>query len=208
MTLVDLRTEASAEARRLTSARELIRNGDAEALSRLEADAAWIAFARPPRLRRSLAGRICLVWRVVFEDSSGRPVESRLVPLLVHGGRRRPQTGQTRRNTIRLLLRDAEHPIRARVEGACQAWASAATSAARAFTSARQARQDAIDRLPGPPHVLSQPGLFDRRAERDREAEAAASAETVEAARDRAQSINAQSTIARRPARLLLVLVP
>jgi hypothetical protein len=199
MTRMDLRTEAEDEARRLGFARALIQNGDEEALVQLEGEVAWIAFPRRPLVRRALAGRICLVWRVAFEDRSGRLVEARLVPVLAHVGRS---------NQIRSLLRDAEDVIRARVEAACDEWAESATQAARAFAEARRAREEAIARLPPRPHVPSQPGLFDRRTERAQQAQSAINDEAEEAALERARSIGDSAAIVRQPARLLLVLVP
>jgi hypothetical protein len=87
LTTIDLRAEAAAEARRVSVARSMIRNGDEQALTRLEADGTWIARSRRGPLKRSLGRRICLVWRVAFEDAAGRVVESRLVPMLVEVGR-------------------------------------------------------------------------------------------------------------------------
>ena len=72
MSVVDLRTEAAAEVRRLTRARALIRDGDERALAQLEGDTTWIALPRRSRLRRSLGRRVCLVWRAAFEDASDR----------------------------------------------------------------------------------------------------------------------------------------
>jgi hypothetical protein len=198
MTLMDLRTEAEDEARRVGSARTLVQNGDEEALVQLEGEAAWIAFPRRPLVRRALAGRICLVWRVAFEDRSGRLVEARLVPVLAHVGS----------SHIRSLLRDAEDVFRARVDAACDEWAESATQAARAFAEARRAREEAIARLPQRPHVSSQPGLFDRRTERAQQAQAAINDEAEEAALDRVRSIGESAAIVRQPARLLLVMVP
>ena len=225
MTLMDLRTEAEAEARRVGSARALIQSGDEEALVQLEGEAAWIAFPRRPVVRQALAGRICLVWRVALEDRSGRLVEARLVPVLADVGRVLPPPhgfGETavafgeggwdpapnRGNHIRSLLRDAEDVIRAQVEAACDEWAESATQAARAFAEARRAREEAIARLPQRRHAPSQPGLFDRRTERVQQAQAAIDAEADEAALDRGRSIGERVAIVRQPARLLLVLVP
>jgi len=225
MTLMDLRTAAEDEARRVGFARALIQSGDEEALVQLEGEAAWIAFPRRPLVRRALAGRICLVWRVAFEDRSGRLIEARLVPVLAHLGRVLPRShgvGETavafgqgglaaapnRSTHIRSLLRDAEDVIRARVEAACDEWTESATRATRAFAEARRAREEAIARLPHRPRVPSQPGLFDRRTERAQLARAAINDEADEAARDRVRSIGESAAIVRQPARLLLVLVP
>jgi len=198
-TLMDLRVEAEDEARRVGAARALIQSGDSESLVQLEGQAAWIAFARRPVIRRALAGRMCLVWRIAFEDRSGRLVEARLVPVLAH---------VARGNQVRSLLRDAEDGIRARVEAACDEWAESATQAACAFAEARRARDDAIARLPQPPHGPSQPGLFDRRTERAQQAQAAINNKADEAALERVRSLSDGLAIVRRPARLLLVLVP
>jgi hypothetical protein len=208
MTLMDLRTDAEDEARRVGYARALIQNGDEEALVQLEGEGAWIAFPRRPRIRRALAGRICLVWRIAFEDRSGRLVDARLVPVLADVDRGSLQYARRRRSHIWPLLRTAEDAIRARVEAACDEWASTAALRRRAFAAARLAREDAIARLPQPAHVPSQPGLFDRRSERAQQARAAMNDGTETAARDRVRSIDDSASIVRRSARLLLVLVP
>ena len=205
MTLMDLRTEAEDEARRVTLARALIRSGDEEALVQLEGEATWIAFSRRPLVRRALAGRICLVWRIALEDRSGRLVDARLVPILA--GRVFWDPAR-QRSQIRSLLRDAEDVVRARVEAACDEWAESATQAARAFAEARRAREEAIVRLPQRPHAPFQSGLFDRRTERAQQTQAAIKNDAEEAALDRVRSIGESAAIVPQPARLLLVLVP
>ena len=206
--LMDLRTDAENEARRVGAARVLIQNGDEEALAQLEGETAWIAFARRTLVRRALAGRICLVWRVAFEDRSGRGVEARLVPILADAGRIVVNPAPGRPAQIRSLLRDAEDVVRARVEAAADEWAESATATARAFAEARCAREQAIARLPQRPHILSQAGLFDRRTERAHQAQAAINHDAEQAALDRVRSIRDSAAIVRQPARLLLVLVP
>ena len=205
---VDLRAEAAAEVRRLASARALLRDGDERALVQLEGDATWIAMPRRARLRRSLGRRVCLVWRVAFEDASGRLVESRVVPVLIEVPRM-PGKAE-RRAWIRSLLRHADGLVRARVEAECEEWRVAVTRVASAFTSARLCRQRDIagQSSTSSSNVASQPGLFDRRAERSRQAHAAAVAESEQAAVERLRAINGVGTIALQPARLLLVLVP
>ncbi len=204
---VDLRAEAAAEVRRLANARALLRDGDERALVQLEGDATWIAMPRRARLRRSLGRRVCLVWRVAFEDASGRLVESRVVPVLIEVPRM-PGKAE-RRAWIRSLLRHADGLVRARVEAECEEWRVAVTRVASAFTSARLCRQREIAGQPSTSSsVASQPGLFDRRAERSRQTHAAAVAESEQAAVERLRAINDVGTIALQPARLLLVLVP
>jgi len=210
MTTVDLRSEATAEARRLTNARALLRDGDENAARRLEGDAAWIAMPRRAGLKRTLGGRVCLVWRVAFEDASGRLVESRLVPVIIEV---RPAKDELRRirdrrRWIQSLLQEADGLIRARIDTACDTWRAEVVRLADAFASARRRRAtDARGAADDRPFV-SQPGLFDRRAERAREANASAVADTERIAAERGYAIAASAEIALRPSRLLLVLAP
>jgi hypothetical protein len=207
MNSVDLRTEAAAEVRRLASARALIRDGDERALMQLDGDAPWIAMPRRARLKRSLGRRVCLVWRVAFEDASGRLVESRLVPVVLEVTRV-PGKAE-RRAWIRSLLRHSDGLVRARVEAACDEWRVAATRVASAFATARLAREREIAGQPSTSsRVAPQPGLFDRRAERSRQAHTTAVADAEQAAVERRRAVAAYAAIAAQPARLMLVLVP
>ena len=204
---VDLRAEAAAEVCRLASARALLRDGDARALVQLDGDATWIAMARRTSLTRSLCRRVCLDWRVAFEDASGRLVESRLVPVLIEVTRV-PGKAE-RRAWIRSLLRDTDDLVHASVEAECEEWRAAATRVASAFTSARLCREREIaGRPPTSGAVASQPGLFDRRAERSRQTHTTAVAESEQATVERLRTIADCGAIAFQPARLLLVLVP
>ena len=212
MTTVDLRAEAAAEVRRLERARAVVRDGDEHALARLEGDTTWIAMPRRGRLRRALGRRVCLVWRVAFEGASGGAAESRLVPVLVEishrVGRVLLDPAPTRLEWIRSLLEQTDGLVRARVEAECDEWAVEVARVADAFTTARLARGRMIDRPQSRFSILSQPGLFDRRAERSVQARAAETAESEQAALERLRTIAAAGAIARLPARLLLVLVP
>jgi hypothetical protein len=204
LTTVDLRIEAKAEVRRLTSARALVRDRDEHALASLEGGATWITMSRRPGLRRSLRGRVCLVWRVALEDTSGRVVASKLLPVLVEvrrgAGRRSP-------SWIREVLQHADGLLRARVEDECESWRVEAMRVAHAFSSARLRREREIAAPADCGHLASQPGLFDRRTERSRAARASTAAESERAAAERRRAIAAAARIAPAPARLLLVLV-
>src|SRR5213592_2327393 len=68
---VDLRAEAAAEVRRLTSARAFARDSDEGAVAELEGNGPWITRARRPVLRRFLGRRLMLIWREVYEDACG-----------------------------------------------------------------------------------------------------------------------------------------
>lgn len=210
MTTVNLRSEATAEARRLANARALLRDGDHDAALRLEGDAAWMAMPRRAGLKRTLGGRMCLIWRVAFEDASGRLVESRLVPMIieVRQGNDGSRRVRDRRQWIQSLLQDADGLIRARVDAACDTWRAEVVRVADAFASARRRRETDARGAAGDRRFVSQPGLFDRRAERAREVHVSALAETERIAAERGHAIAAAAEIALRPARLLLVIAP
>ncbi len=210
MRTVDLRTEAAAEVRRLASARALFRDGDERAFVQLNGDATWIAMARRIRLKQSPGRRVCLVWRVTFEDASGRLVESRLVPILIEVTHV-PGKAE-RRAWIRSLLRHADGLVHARVEAECAEWRAAVARLSSAFTSARLCREREIGGQSstssgGASRVASQAGLFDRRSERSRHSHTTAVAESGHATVERLQTIADVGAIALQPARLLLVLV-
>ena len=76
------------------------------------------------------------------------------------------------------------------------------------FATARMSREREIEERPLPADAPSQPGLFDRRSERSRQAHAAAFAAGQEAMLERRRAARGAAAIALRPARLLLVLVP
>ena len=210
MSTVDLRVEAAAEISRLTKARALLRNGDQRALVQLDERPPWIAMPRRAGLRRALGRDICLVWRVAVEDDSGRIVESRVVAvrLAVAADPDRSVPPVARRVWIQSLVLQAERQVRPRVEAACDEWRIDVARVTDAFTSARLRREHGIDRQPSSAGVASQPGLFERRADRSNEARASAAAGSAQAAGERFRAIVAGGTVTPRPARLLLVLVP
>jgi hypothetical protein len=197
--------EAISEASRLKRARALLRNGDEESLVRLDGDGTWIAWARRPRLRRALAGRMCLVWRVALEEPSGRLVDSTLVPVLVD---LRQSTGRRSLAWIKSFLQQGEDLMRARVENECDAWRIEVARVASARSSMRAQRERDIAGRADRARHSSQPGLFDRRTEKRLEARASAAAEAERNAASRLQAILDNTQIAPQPARLLLVLLP
>jgi hypothetical protein len=205
MTTVNLRAEAIAEVSRLKRARTLLHDHGEESLVSLEADGTWIACARRPRLRRTLKGRMCLVWRVAFEEPSGRLVDSTLVPMLVElrGSANRRSLGW-----IQSFLQRADDLMRARVEKECELWRIEVTRLASARSSVRAQRERDIAGPADRGRRNSQPGLFDRRADRAQEARASAAAEAERNAAARLQAILDDTQISQQPARLLLVLLP
>jgi hypothetical protein len=170
---IDLRTDAAAEVARLDAARLLARPpdagnsadpGDDVTLAQLDGDGAWIIAARSPSLRRALAGRALMLWRVTCEDASGRLVESRLVAIAVSLS---PRTRMRRRAHVVALVSAMERETVALVERCSDDWRIAVDRTTQAFASRRAARVGAIA-LEGrdAARSLFQPGLFDRRAAR------------------------------------------
>ncbi len=202
MTTVDLRAEAAAEARRLRDARGAAARRRRSALVRLEGDAAWIAMPRRARLKREARRRMCLVWRVAFEDASGRLVESRLVPVLVD---LKDPPAAARRCGPSFLLRAADL-IRARVEKACEAWRIKAGDCS-ARSSVRARRERAITRPATVSGAAHNPACsIGAPIARKRHVRRPPQKPTKRAARLRTILDTAQ--IAPMPARLLLVLLP
>jgi hypothetical protein len=204
MTRVDLRREAAAEVARLTAARRIAFDGDQQAMNRLEADAPWINVSRHTTLRRALGGHICLIWRAAFDDESGRFVASRLVAVLVdvrRAGNRRSRSWLTQ------FLAASDASIRVHVHAACVGWRADVVRMVNASTAARLEREETIDRGAPRPGADAQPGLFDRRAVRSREAHDAAVAASKQARALRLRAIHTAAHLVPSRLRLLLVLV-
>jgi hypothetical protein len=201
---IDLRREAIIELDRVALARALLRDGDERAGGRLEGEATWIAVGKRAALKRALDGRVCLIYRVAFEDASGRLAASRLVPVLVEVTRsasRHPGAWVER------LVEEADGLVKRQVEAECSAWRSKVVGTVTAFASARL-RRELANTGQKRPDEHEQPGLFDRRAERARELQAAVGAESDQAAKGRMRTIETAANIVAVPPRLMLVLTP
>ena len=175
MMMVDLKGEAAAEACRAARARAWSRGEDAHALSRLESSGVWIARTRSNRTRQLLRGRFALVWRIVLEDAAGRAMESGLVAIAVDVAReaRRGLTPAMLETLVSALEREA----RPCVELATAEWRLDAERTALRFASTRIARERAIAAAMSASAAENgayQPGLFDRRVDRERRSHAAA----------------------------------
>ena len=185
-----LAREAQAEARRLTGARALDRDGDEQALARVEAMGPAVASARHWRTRASLDGRTATLWRIAAEDGTGRTVGSTIVAVAVD-----------RR------LRHGGADVLGRVDRAAEEWRAHMTAVHGAFTGMRLARARRTIAGRALPPVF-QPGLFDRRAER---AHLAVAASHGAADRDRAERLTAierARPLSFLPPQLALVLEP
>lgn len=209
MVMTHLRVEAEAEVRRLIEERALTNDGDDEAVAWLEGDRPWMAAARGWRTRQALGSRVVLIWRVGCEDSAGATIESRLIAIsigLTHVGR-----AWLGRRPIEALIRHLEPWIRREIDGAVALWQQAAEETVHSFAAAHSARTRAVVEQQANTRTGEfQPGLFDRRAEREQARdERAREANRVEAAAaERAAASRSCGAIARRPPQLLLVLTP
>ena len=207
MVMVSLRAEASSEASRVADARTHTRDEDDDALAQLEADGPWIVIARRTRMRRRLGRRVLLLWRVAYEDASGRVAESCLTAIAIQL-RASPPTRLTRA-WIGAVLRAIDSDVRAQIEADTRGWRDAASSTVQSFTATRLARERAIAASSRVTAVDAfQPGLFDRRAERLRQIDARAVADGDRVAATRLAALEQSAALVLRPARLLLVAVP
>jgi hypothetical protein len=198
MVMVDLRDAAAAEARRVMRARAMRHDGDQRALAALELDGTWILRARRAKTRRVIAGRALLIWRVSHEDAGGRLVESALVAVAVVLARPSPD----------LCIDALERETRPRVEREASVWHETVERYRRAFAAVRLARERALTGEGDGHGPAYQPGLFDRRAERERDQAVSGTAAAHRAVEDRLASFERRAAIVRRPAELLLILAP
>jgi superfamily II DNA or RNA helicase len=147
-----------AEARRLTVAR------DEDARARLEADGTWITFTACRKTKVKLAtlgARLLLIFRAVLEDPAGRHVESTLVPIAIGWQRGRPARIDAD------LLKALTPTLVSHADQALASWRHQATTITRALIDTRLLRERAMATLADRTVVTFQPGLFDRRAERE-----------------------------------------
>ena len=225
----DLGAAAVAEVERLTAARTLMRDGDTLALTRLGTEGPWIGIARS-KLKRRLGGRRLEIWRVGYEDASGRLVESRLVVLAIHERERSPER-LALRESLALSERLAEpvaesiatpvarafqaseirafqaSEIQAVIDSATVEWRDAVARAVASFASARLARETAIAASAAP--VRSAPiqtGLFDRREEHAHAALEEGRRSVSEALAERKASAQRAAALVATAPKLLLVI--
>ncbi|OFW13248.1 MAG: hypothetical protein A3F69_03410 [Acidobacteria bacterium RIFCSPLOWO2_12_FULL_66_10] len=199
---VNLREEAADEARRLARARALTGEQDDEA--RLEGDGPWVMVSRRRTTRQQMGGRALLVWRFTCDDECGRPVESRIVPVMVPlTGARGKWRGSAR---IGQWLRELDTTVRPSVEQAVDDWRRSVEANIRGFVSTRLRREEAMAGHSTP--QAFQPGLFDRRADRLHETIRAAAADGDRRRAGRLAALARATTLTSPPAQLLLVLVP
>jgi superfamily II DNA or RNA helicase len=209
LTTPALRDEGAAEAGRIVLARALSDHSDRARLAP-EAHDAWVCRPRRSAMRAALGHRILLLWRLGFEDESGGIVESSCLGVEVRLTSMPHFSIECLDDRVFLqrLLASIEPDVSALLETATAPWREAAERISCAFTTARFRRERAIAAMPLTTSQAFQPGLFDRRAERQH---ILATAECDRVVRDRTSRLQrVASTLTLRPAapRLLLVLVP
>jgi hypothetical protein len=207
--MTNLRAEASAEAARVVQVRTLLREGEARQLALLEGGGVWLAKVRRTEARQALRGRFVLVWRVAIEDSAGRLVASTLLPVAVDVARQlRISRSRSRLDALVAELERATQPL---VERAAADWQQLANRVVGQFPSTRLARERAIvsrvSTSSADRHGY-QPGLFDRRVERERQSDATLTATLEQAMAERLLAVEQLAPVRPRPPRLLIVLVP
>jgi hypothetical protein len=194
MVILDLSVEAASEVERLTKARGL-----AAGAERFPPDRPLIGIARRSAVRRALGGRVLLLWRLAYEDSSGRLVESALVAMTIELSGARFDVRHAGWSHASLL---------ALVHDRCGPWCASVQDAVYRFTATRVARERAVAGA----HVAStntfQAGLFDRRAERAHLADAKGAAELAAQIAARMKAAVSAGAISLRAPELLLVLIP
>jgi hypothetical protein len=203
-TAVDLRTDAVAEARRLTAAREL---GDGRAL--FEASGALISRARNARTRAALAGRTLFVWRVACADECGRTSPAAIVALLLRLDA--CPRGRVRRPSIRNLIDAIDARAPDTVAAELRVRQRAIVEIAVAHADARLARERAIAAdvsrsMAGA--KAYQAGLFDRRSERTHRLRATEAQDVEQLIRTRIAAAASAAAISPSRPTLLLVLTP
>ena len=194
MVSVDLTVEAAAEVERLTKARGL-----AARAGLIPPGETLIGVARRSDVRRLLGGRVLLLWRLAFEDSGGRLVESALVAVTIE------------RRGARVDVRHAgwsNASLVALVHDQSGAWCASAQDTVHRFTATRVTRERAIAAARATSTAAFQPGLFDRRADRARIANSKDAAERGEQIAARMKAVLSAGAISLRAPELLLVLIP
>jgi hypothetical protein len=190
---VDLAAAAAAEVKRLTKARGLT-GGAGPFLP----DQPLVGITRRSAVRRILGGRVLLLWRLAFEDSGGRLVESALVAVTIELAGARVDVRHAGWSHASLL---------AIVHDECGAWRASVRDTVDRFTATRLARERAIAAGAASTDAF-QAGLFDRRADRAHAAHSKIAAGRTEQIASRMKAVVSAGTISLRAPELLLVLIP
>ncbi len=203
-------TEAAAEAARLALARRFTMRPSTRQMSEdqllecLEADGAWLSFARAsvafPR------HQMLLILRASCEDEAGRPIESTLVPIAIRYTK--PRSRVENRRLVDEIVKSAMEQV-GRLDGPPVEGNPDDSSFTRAFFATQLARERAIvATIDAALQDTFQPGLFDRRSEQQYLAARALAADANSGASRRLIALENASRLLSRSAQLLLVLAP
>jgi hypothetical protein len=201
----DLGAAGCAEADRLRVARAFSGKRDQAILASLEGDGPWILSAsHRRRLREAIGSKTLLVWRVTLENRSGQVLASRLVPMMVNG-----IVEASTRTSMKGLIRSVAEGFASRVDLSCRDWQVGAAAAISAYMSTRLARERALaGKLPRTELSAFQPGLFDRRADRDHAAQMALLADLQREDARRIAALERAAEVVCTPIQLLLAVMP
>jgi superfamily II DNA or RNA helicase len=204
-----LRVEADAESARLALARRFAigrpsRSQEDELVGWLEADGAWLSFSRASRLLART--RVLIILKVAYEDATGRPVESMLVPAMIASARTQPPFEN--RRCVDDVVKSAMANLGPRIELAVGSWRDAALACTRAFVDTRLTRERAIAAIAMTSPTAFQPGLFDHRSTHQHLATQGVVADAGAEISRRLTALEQASCVLARPAQLLLVLAP
>jgi SNF2 family DNA or RNA helicase len=195
--LANLVGPALREHRRLARARALSTSRGIQ--PRTVAPGAVVTSSTRWRTRVALQGRTVIVLRSTFDDALGQTVAERLTPLLVRFSGTRLGIG-----AVCDAMRRLDPHI---LDGGWASWAAECRSTHHAYWDARLRREQALAEEAVICGEL-QPGLFDRRTERAREADNALRARNADETRRRVTVMERAATIALQPLQVALVLFP
>jgi hypothetical protein len=203
-TTVNLRTEADAEARRLTAARALAPD-NVDRAGPPGVNGPWIARARGARRRSPLAGRTLLIWEIGCGDATGRMLANAVVAMLV---RLTPwPSGRAVRSSIADFAGAIESCLPGAIVSVLEPRQRELVEACSAHARMRLAREHAIAASRSTGAAPSyQAGLFDRRTERAQRLRAAEAEDLDRLTRARVLAASSAATISLFRPRLLLVL--
>jgi hypothetical protein len=205
-TMVNLRVDAEAEARRLAAARSLHRTPNERAGETVCASGPLISRARGARRRRLLAGRALFIWQVAGEDAAGRRSPAAIVAVLASLDFQ--IAGPAGRSHLRSLVDAIDTNPPDAIQRVLCATQHEILESVRAQASARLERERAIaaDLARTPPAATYQAGLFDLRSERDHQQRNAEAQHAGQLACSRVAAASAAATITALRPTLLLVL--
>ncbi|OGA43031.1 MAG: hypothetical protein A3G25_13750 [Betaproteobacteria bacterium RIFCSPLOWO2_12_FULL_63_13] len=166
-----------------------------------------VAIARRSDIRSRLASRLLVIVRSTFEDLAGRLIASHITPLIVRVTPRIRRQGCA--GAVTALLRDLQPLTIDALDPSYTAWRRDTSRDHHGFWDTRVARERAIAATRGAQDRSGlQPGLFDRRAERERQAGDDGRREVVDAAVRRLAAGERAAVIVAKDPGVALVLVP